>query len=249
MKRLHRLNKTKIAMTLVELVVAMALTSLFAMACIMLILPVEKIYMRTTDVSRAQFLADTIVDSLRAECSKSYITGKGDVWIGNIGNETMEETPSSVSDSGPVLVFHKNTGYCETIFANGMITESSYNEIQSNDEAFLDKENITSRAVYRLFASGTGSNTSDTNKNYVHFGYYLASGGNSTYITPTAYYDFTNPFSSAAYRGFNVDLTFSDIGYNSEDIPSYVLCRIDVKENDEIVYTRNAVLCFAGPAQ
>ena len=91
MKRVETKRKTKLAMTLVELVVAMALTALFATACIMLVLPVERIYTRTTDVSRAQILADTIVDSLRTECANTYIDGKGAVWIGSIGNQELTE--------------------------------------------------------------------------------------------------------------------------------------------------------------
>ena len=57
------LIRTKKGITLVELVAAMALTALFAAACVMLILPVSKIYTNALDQNRVQLVTDTVVDS------------------------------------------------------------------------------------------------------------------------------------------------------------------------------------------
>ena len=241
----HSHKRSKKATTLVELVVAMALTAIFAGACVMLILPVEKIYTHTTDLSRAQLIADTVVYSLRNECANSYITGKGDVWIGSKGNQCIDSVDSS-SDSGPVLVFRKNAEYCETIFSNDVILESAYQEIK--EDSTLEDDTVTDRAIFKLFDPKL-ENTSEIKAGYVHYGYYQSTGGTATEVIPFTYYDFTNPFSAATYREYTTDITFSSIGYIQDEYPSWVLCRIDVKKGDNIVYTRNTILCFAAPVQ
>lgn len=242
MKKLGRKNRSKIAMTLVELVVAMALTSLFATACVMLIYPIEKIYTTTTDLARAQLIADTVADSLRKECASAYIEGEGDVWIGETGNAV--NPAASAASSGSVLVFRKNKSYCETIYANDVVPKTAYDTLKADSE--LVDGNVSSRAIFRLFAS---ANNPDIEKDYVHFGYYKSDGGKTTPVIPSEYYDFTNPFTSATYREYKVALTFSGIGLDQDDKPSYVLCQIDIKKGEEIVYTRNTVLCFAAPVQ
>ena len=241
-KRIAR-RRSKSAMTLVELVVAMALTALFATACIMLVYPIEKIYTRSTDVARAQLVADTVADALRAECAAAYIEGKDDVWIGTVGNQIFTDEPTP-ADSGTVLVIRKNTGYCETIFANDEIPKSVYDTFAANSE--LVNSDVTSRAIFRLFSE---TNNPDTGANYVHYGFYEATGGKTTPVVPSGYYDFTNPFSNATYREYTVVLTFSDMGRDQNDMPAYVLCKIDVMKGSELVYTRNTVLCFAAPVQ
>lgn len=243
MKRKKSRKNSKIAMTLVELVVAMALTSLFAIACIMLVLPVERIYTRTTDVSRAQLLADTIVDSLRAECADAYIEGEGDIWICNSGNITYDATPTEL-DEGNVLVIRKNQGYCETIYANDVVPVSVYNSFINNPE--LQNGTVTSRAIFKIFAE---DNTPEAEAGYVHFGYFESTGGKNTLVYPTEYYDFTNPFSCGTYREYTVALTFSDIGRDQNNMPSYALCKIDIMKGSELVYSRNTVICFASPVQ
>lgn len=242
MKALKRGRNSKKAMTLVELIVAMALTALFATACIMLVLPIETIYTRTTDVSRAQLLADTIVDSLRSECANAYIEGKDDVWICDVGNAIYDAEPTA-SDSGHVLVIRKNSGYCETIYSNDVVPVSVYNDFASNPE--LQNGSVTSRAIFKLFSE---ENSSEVNAGYVHYGYFESTGGKTSIVYPSAYYDFTNPFSAGTYRDYTVDLTFSELEPDDK-CPSYVLCTIDVKKGSEIVYSRDTVLCFAGPVQ
>lgn len=254
MKRTDIKKRTKKATTLVELVVSMALTAIFAGACVMLVMPVERIYTHTTDLSRAQILADTVVYSLRTECAKSYITGNGDVWIGNVGNERLDSVDSA-SNSGPVLVFRKNAEYCETVFANGAILDAAHQEIQDSLENINDNtpdadDNIsyvvTDRAIFRIFSD---NNLNEKDPGYIHFGYYESSGGTDSPVVPLKYYDFTNPFAIATYRGFTTDLTFSSIGYDANGRPSWVLCKINILSGSEIVYSRETILCFSAPVQ
>ena len=229
-------------MTLVELIVAMALTAMFATACVLLILPVESIYTRSTDVSRAQLIADAVVDSLRTECANTYIKDRGDVIIGEFTDDNLLAV--SPAASGSVLVISKNSEYCETIFSNKSINKSLYDS-HFKDSDILIENKITSLAIHRLFEK---ENSPDINSGYVHFGYYKSAYDSANRIQPDEYYDFTNPFPYATYREYTVDLTFSDIAIKSNTYPAYVLCKVDVKKGNELVYSRNTVLCFAAPA-
>ena len=242
MKRILRNKNSRIAMTLVELVVAMALTALFAAACIMLILPVERMYTRSTDVSRAQLVADAVVDSLRTECANTYIKDRGDVIIGEFTDDNLLAV--SPSASGSVLVISKNSEYCETIFSNKAINKSLYDTYFKGSDILID-DKITSLAIHRLFEK---DNNPDINSGYVHFGYYKSAYDASNRIMPDEYYDITNPFPYATYREYTVGLTFSDIDIKSNTYPAYVLCKVDVMKGNELVYSRNTVLCFAAPA-
>ena len=241
MKRIFRSKKHKIAFTLVELVVAMALTALFATACIMLILPVESIYTRSTDTSRAQLVADAVVDSLRTECSNTYIQDRGDVIIGEFADNSLRTVNPAAS--GSVLVIRKNSEYCETIFSNNNIDKSIYDSYFKDSDVLIDGK-IKSLAIHQLFST---DNNPDTNSGYVHFGYYKSAYDSNNRIEPDEYYDFTNPFPYATYREYTVDLTFSDLALKSNTYPAYVLCKIDVKKGNEVIYSRNTVLCFAAP--
>ena len=244
-------------MTLVELVVAMALTSLFATACVMLILPIERIYSRTTDVSRAQLVADTVVDALRAECANAYIQGVDDIWIGSDGNALYTDSPTKSDGPGSVLVIRKNSGYCETIFADDSIPLTVYTDLTTGENALQNSGDVSSRAIPKLFyldeSDGQTKGVPGTESGYVHFGYFKSQGGNSSIVYPVENYDYTNPFSYATYREYKVKLTFSDLS-PSDNCHAYVKCKIEIfKENssgnEEIVYTRNTVLCFAGQVQ
>ena len=243
MKRVFRRKKTKTAMTLVELVVAMALTAIFAATCVMLVLPVERIYTKSTDESRAQLVADAVVDSLRTECSNTYIKDIGDVIIGSFSDDNLLTVNPALK--GSVLVISKNSEYCETIFSNKAIDKSIY-DANFKDKDILQDGQISSFAIHKLFST---DNNPDINKGYVHFGYYKSAYDSSNRIMPSEYYDFTNPFPYATYREYTVDLTFSELTLKSNSYPSYVLCQVDVKKGNEIVYSRNTVLSFAAPAR
>ena len=252
MRRIYSHKRIKSGMTLVELVVAMALTAIFGAACIVLVLPVERIYTRTTDVSRAQLLADTIVDSLRTECANTYIQGKDDIWICDSGDSLYDadSLPSGIPE-GHVLVIRKNPGYCQTLYSNGQVPQAVYDTFTSyTGEDAMKNGDVTSRAILRMFNVKDGNTVAspDTETGYVHFGYFVCGGGNDKIVYPTEYYDFTNPVPYAAYREYTVDMTFSELTPEN-DCHSSVMCRIDILKGGEIVYTRNTVLCFAGKVQ
>lgn len=255
MRRIKAHKGNKRAITLVELIVAMTLTAIFAASVVMLMFPIEKIYRHTNDLSRAQLVADTVVDALRKECTDTYISGYGDAWITSAGDAVMTTAqPISTTDGGPVLVIRKTAGYCETIASNYAITDTMLTNVQTADENYLEGD-VTSRAVYRMFPTpvptpGVGTNL---DQNYVHFGYFTCTGGGASgYALPTGYYDYTNPFPYTTYGEFSVRLNFRWDGIAPTEanhiVPSYILCDVSVYRGDTLIYTRdNVVLCFASP--
>lgn len=251
MRRLKTHKRSKKALTLVELIVALALTAIFAGACIMLIYPISRIYTHVNELSRAQVLADTVVDSLRSECARTTITGSGDVWIASSGNDIM--TAHEELASGDVLVIRRSNDYCETLFSDSAITASACNEIRTADMEYLNSGNATSRAVYRLFdVSGSTpvALASDTDAGYLHYGYYNAVSDGGGYVCPATYYDFTNPLPTSAYKNYTVALDFSEIVY-SGTYPAFVTCKVSIMltRGDTVteIYSRTVVLCFASP--
>ncbi len=252
MRRL--VSKTKKALTLVELVVAITLTAMFATACVMLILPVSTIYKRNNDLARAQLLADTVADCIRVECTRNQIEHRGDVWITNEAAVIYSEESTSLQmvSEGSVLVIRKTPDYCETIASNYQITGELYNNVWNADKSSSDDPEYvpltggvsTSRSVYRFFPSpnpGVADVASD--KGRVHFGYFGAGITTSEDVYPQDFYDFTDPVSNATYREYTVDLSFSNLRYNVKtDLPSSVDCTIIVLQDGRIVYERTVSL-------
>lgn len=264
MRRISKNNKSKRAITLVELIVAMTLTMIFAGCCVLLIAPISKIYTHQRDLSRAQLVADTVIDSLRSECSRTLVQAPGDVWITNSDAGLPMSDVSLAPNGGSVLVVKKNIVYCETIASNYEITRDVH--LQGVDDritdAFPDLTPVTtgdarSRSIYWLFDESAGSGTlHETDRGYVHFGYYESGAttiNTTTYILPQYYYDFTNPFASATYGRYVVSLNFHDLTNDSSGVPAYVLCDVSVQlpvgtaeePQYDTIYTRTAVLCFS----
>ena len=248
MKRVSN-RRTKKAITLVELVVAMALTAMFAVACIALILPVTNIYTQTNKISQSQLVADAVVDALRAECSKTIVTDTADVWIYNpsaYDGKVLADTdviPST--NGGGVLVLRRNSTYCETIAANYVIDDTLVQKVREKDAygsgSTGTPSTVTTKSVYDISAEDAASG-------YIHYGYYLSSAVNTkglTYIYPGDYYDYTSPFTKDAYMGYTVNLNFHDIKYNSDLMPVFVQCDVTVMGETEAAYTRTVVLCFS----
>lgn len=226
MRRSGCKKRSKKALTLVELIVAMALTMIFMGACVMLVYPVEKIYTHTNDLSRAQLVADSVVNSLRAECSLSDIEDAGDLYI--------------VQGSGPygdALCFRRSKDYVEMIASNYLIPQSDINDLRTAEAGQATVEGVENKAVFRL-------NETDMQEGFVHFGYFAldaAAAVDSNASSSWAVYDYTNPFASGTYNGFQVRLDFS----YDQDVTDYVLCDVTVLKNGSVVYTRNTILCFA----
>ena len=248
MKRISNTRKTRKAITLVELIVAMALTAMFATACIALILPITKIYTETNKISRSQLVADTVVDALRAECSKAIITSTGDVWLytpteydGKILTDAQVD-PSS--DNGTVLVLRRYSTYCETIASNYVISDELVQIVKEKDvfESGVDGTgNVTSKSVYNI-------SSEDAANGYIHYGYFMSGAvltKGFTYIYPYDYYDYTSPYTKDSYMGYTVSLYFHDIKYDSDLKPVYVLCDVTVEGESGAACTRSVVLCFS----
>ena len=250
MRRLLRKRRSKTAMTMVELIVTMALTAIFAASCVALIFPIERVYTHMTDLSRAQLIADTCVDTLRKECAKTYIETPEDVWIFNDDdfNGTTGRLGAASSDPrGNVLVLRKNITYWETIASTPKyeMQKNLYNGVLAAEGSEAQKDGyVMSRAIYRMFDPITFDPSPDTKAGFVHFGYYEKTG-----LSSYDYYDFTNPFTSATYRDYKVELKFNGIHKTSEDLPAYVNCTIKVTKNGAEVYERNTILCFASPVK
>ncbi|GEM_PF-1000894 len=275
MRKLRVFGKSKKAITLVELVVAMALTLLFATACVILIFPVLNIYMHERELTRAQLVADTVVNSLRAECAKTYIAGTDDVWISSNIQEAgyVFPNPSSkvLTGTGPVLIIRRNNEHCETIASHasynitgpytqeGTLAYSVYNaeaeSLEADQQPLTGGENGAggvSRAVYRLTNLTLDPQLRDASEGYVHFGYFTIDSAATGPVVPTGYYDFASPLSFSAYKGYTVRLDFHDVTYttlNSVSYPAYVLCDVHVlTDSGDTVHTRaNVVLSFSSP--
>ena len=248
------MRQSKKATTLVELILAMALMAIFIAACSTLIYPVMSIYTHMNSQSRAQLVADTVVDSLRAECARTYITSNSDVWISQqSGASVMESFPNSAFDPGPVLVIRKSSEYCESLASNYAITGDLCNAIynsEDTDDAVPLTGNITSRAIYKMFepiSSDTGATGQKSPEGYLHYGFFKLGSDSNGNSYPAELYDFTDPFMDATYGEYKVEFEFHDIKtVTTDNIPAYVLVDVKVYDDSGIVYTRsNVVLDFA----
>ena len=243
--------------TLVELIVAMTLTAIFAVICVALINPIEITYKRTEKLARAELLADTIVDGIRKECDNAKNDDINSVWIadGNINNDSalFDENCELRKNEGHILVLKKNNSYCEAVFSELKITEQ--NKTDANNNSL--EGTLSGHAVDELFQG----DKENTEKGIVHFGYYQAGDkGNGVY--PLKSYDYTNPVLASTYGDFYVKIYFKelvtrdvDIDSVTHTIPSFVVCEVRVYEGEYInsdseaeknlIYTRTAALCFS----
>lgn len=258
-------RRSKRGVTLVELIVALTLTMLFAVICIGLINPIERIYQRTEKTARAQLLADTIVDSIRKECDGIKNDDLGSVWIanGSFDADTASDQLlfdkdcgyKTASGTGSVLVIKKNNSYCEMIFADLPVT--SQNRTDANDNELMGTN--SGHAVDELFKGSAEEVSRNTGRGVVHFGYYGA-GDSGNGIYPLKSYDYTNPVLASTYGDFYVKLSFSELvnrteNYDGEDhvFPSFVECEVKIYEgtysasatDTNLVYKRKAAVSFS----
>ena len=234
-------SHTKKGITLVELIVAMTLTSIFAVLCVMLINPIERTYKSTLKLARAQLLADTLVDSIRKEVDDVRHEEVTDVWITNLSGaddrallDQNDHAPNL--PSGNTLVFRRNNNYTEAIYAAVGITNDNKQDVADNP---LTPEK-TAHSIDTLFNAGP----ENLAKGIVHFGYYQAKEDDKG-IYPIKSYDYTNPVMAKTYGDFTVTLNFSDLKLRDSKYPAYVMCKVTILENGKTIYSRLAVLCFA----
>ena len=294
-----KLNTVKNAgFTLVELVVSMTLTAIFATALVAIMPAATRIYMQVEDMSRAQVVADMVVDALREECADTYIEDFASVRIvnaaanpnpasidvSNIRNSvtssgdvplinSLANITSDSAASGSVLIIRKSSGYCEAISSCIAISQSNYNSVKDEDKAYRFENGISSRAVYRFFSyddegEETAPAAEEIRQGYVHYGYYQCGvkdrteGGKTvSCIFPAIRYDYTAPFTSSAYNGYTVDISFSNLEYtlapgatennlytrrpsSVEVTVSVYSCSYADQRSSQPIYTRTAVLAF-----
>lgn len=249
------IKHSKKGTTLVELVIAMTLTLLFAVVCVALINPIERTYQATEKVAHAQLLADTVVDSIRKECNDVMYDDPNAVWIaaGDFNDEAYTDdevlftsNTDLKSDSGFVLVIKKNNNYCEAIYSCFPISDQNIANVKNNPV----QGDVAAHAVSSLDSL---SNPENMQRGIVHFGYYQAKYSKEG-MYPLYAYDYTNPITASTYEGYKVSLTFQNIGkkqYGGQDYPSYVECTVNILDGGEIVYSRTAAICFSanGSAQ
>ncbi|MCR4793262.1 MAG: hypothetical protein K5871_10960 [Lachnospiraceae bacterium] len=213
--------------TLVEIVVSMVLTAIFATAIVAVMSPATRIFTQVQDMSRAQMVADTVVDALREECANTYIEDFASARIVNasatdLGDSDMmlglNGITSSSDSTGNVLLIRRSAGYCEAIYSDISISANNYNDVRINDSGYIYDNGISSRAVYRFF--DTGSPSRETEQGYVHYAFYKCGfterdidGNLVRCIFPGERYDYTNPFSLSAYNGYTVSISFSNLTY------------------------------------
>ena len=254
-------RRSKKGTTLVELVVAMALTAIFAVVCVALINPIERIYRRTEKLSRAELIADTVIDSIRKECDGVKNDDMSSVWIAapatfesdQILRNGTEGLKVASDQEGQILLIKKNNSYCEAIYACLPVTEANKTEANSNN---LEGTN-TGHAVDKLFEGSDDDIAMNTAKGIVHFGYYQATD-KGTGVYPLKAYDYTNPLMASSYDGYYVKLRFKDLTtrtVNGEEIPSFVQCVVEVYEGEypvdddhdssSMIYSRTAPISFS----
>ena len=236
-------RNSKRGITLVELVVAMTLTSIFAVLCVALINPIERTYRGTLKLARAQLLADTIVDSIRKECDDVKHDEKTSVWIGKMTSsddaDLINKGPGKIkASSGNVLVFQRNSNYTEAIYSGAEISDTNITNVENNPLT-------PSNTVHSIKTMESDDKKANLKSGIVHFGYYQAREDDEG-IFPIQSYDYTNPVLASTYGDFKVDVSFKDLTFNkSENHPVYVMCTVKVMEKGTVVYTRNAVVSFA----
>ncbi len=248
----RRIYKTKKAITLIELVVAMALIAIFAVACVSLILPISVIYTHNNDLAKAQLVADNVAASLRAACTGNDVESAGDVWIASSGYELIEESDSISSlPSGKVLIIRKSPEYCISIASNYEINGTLYGLVKANDtsdDATYSIETgaggLYSRAIYRMFpGDDPAAETVASGVGRVHYGYFASGTNVNSFVFPNAYYDFTDPLTNTAYDIYTIDLNFSDLTYDVvTGAPAYVNCLITVNSDNGVAYSRTIAL-------
>ncbi len=149
--------------TLVELVVSMTLTAIFATAIVAILPAATRIFMKMEDMSRAQIVADMVVDSLREECADTCIEDFASVQIVRsapspngdeiflaplrsiVNNKSItlaSQIPIAPAPDGSdpdggkgnVLIIRKSDGYCEAIYSDIAISPADCEAVRVADE-------------------------------------------------------------------------------------------------------------------
>lgn len=196
-----RVLKNKKGTTLVELVVCMVLLSLFTLAAVTLIQPSAQAYMQVQQQTRAQNLADALIETIRGELlnANGYIRfADGATDITNLGIVFKGKTGVS---NGTALEFNVNSNYIELI-----------------DK---DKVPVLTKADGTQLLSQEAANELD---GYLHMRFYQQEEAKSAKSNPPSYvpYAYTTAYPKDAYMGmFISDLQFYARSYTKAEGEKY----------------------------
>ena len=196
-----RVLKNKRGTTLVELVVCMVLLSLFTLAAVTLIQPSAQAYMQVQQQTRAQNLADALIETIRGELlnANGYIRfADGATDITNL--DTVFEGKTGVS-SGTALEF----------------------SVYPNHIELIDKDKVPALTK----ADGTqllSEETANELDGYLHMRFYQQEEVKSAKSNPPSYvpYAYTTAYPKDAYMGmFISDLQFYARSYTKAEGEKY----------------------------
>lgn len=196
-----RVLKNKRGTTLVELVVCMVLLSLFTLAAVTLIQPSAQAYMQVQQQTRAQNLADALIETIRGELlnANGYIRFADGAKNGEDINKVF--LPKTGVSSGSALEFNVNSNYIELI----------------------DKDKVPALTK----ADGTqllSEETANELDGYLHMRFYQQEEVKSAKSNPPSYvpYAYTTAYPKDAYMGmFISDLQFYARSYNKAEGEKY----------------------------
>ena len=195
-----RVLKNKKGTTLVELVVCMVLLSLFTLAAVTLIQPSAQAYMQVQQQTRAQNLADALIETIRGELlnANGYIRFADGAKNGEDINKVF--LPKTGVSSGSALEFNVNSNYIELI----------------------DKDKVPALTK----ADGTqllSEETANELDGYLHMRFYQQEEVKSAKSNPPSYvpYAYTTAYPKDAYMGmFISDLQFYAVSYTHLTLPT-----------------------------
>lgn len=196
-----RVLKNKRGTTLVELVVCMVLLSLFTLAAVTLIQPSAQAYMQVQQQTRAQNLADALIETIRGELlnANGYIRFADGAKNGEDINKVF--LPKTGVSSGSALEFNVNSNYIELI----------------------DKDKVPALTK----ADGTqllSEETANELDGYLHMRFYQQEKVKSAKSNPPSYvpYAYTTAYPKDAYMGmFISDLQFYARSYTKAEGEKY----------------------------
>lgn len=196
-----RVLKNKRGTTLVELVVCMVLLSLFTLAAVTLIQPSAQAYMQVQQQTRAQNLADALIETIRGELlnANGYIRFADGAKNGEDINKVF--LPKTGVSSGSALEFNVNSNYIELI----------------------DKDKVPALTK----ADGTqllSEETANELDGYLHMRFYQQEEVKSAKSNPPSYvpYAYTTAYPKDAYMGmFISDLQFYARSYTKAEEEKY----------------------------
>ncbi|MBS6781909.1 MAG: prepilin-type N-terminal cleavage/methylation domain-containing protein [Subdoligranulum variabile] len=195
-----RVLKNKRGTTLVELVVCMVLLSLFTLAAVTLIQPSAQAYMQVQQQTRAQNLADALIETIRGE----LLNANGYIRFADGATDNNFDT-----------VFDKKSGV-----SSGTALEFS---VYPNHIELIDKDKVPALTK----ADGTqllSEETANELDGYLHMRFYQQEEVKSAKSNPPSYvpYAYTTAYPKDAYMGmFISNLQFYARSYTKAEGEKY----------------------------